>query len=264
MKIKLVACDLDGTLLTANNFISDKTKTNIKLLQNMGIKFCIATGRMFISALPYAKFLELDTPIISYNGALIKDSKSLDVYYSKPLDIVVAKQVLQYGKDNNLYMQKYVEDNLYAEKIINISDIYSKKVGIKIQALGDDFYNVKTAPNKIMFIVEPLKQQAIINEMKSIFAGTAFITSSSKRFIELIDISVNKGAALKFLADYYNIAMAETMAIGDSSNDIDMLDCAGFSVAPENADNIIKDKVDFVSSSNEQDGVALALEKFLL
>ena len=264
MKIKLVACDLDGTLLTDELKISRRTAETIRRAQAAGVKFCIATGRMFRSALRFAEELALDTPLIAYNGALLKDVRTGEVYFSQPMELTAAREVLDFARNNGLYVQKYIDDQLYVEKINEQAASYSYKVRVEAKEQGPDFYRLDTPPDKLLFIVEPARRQAIIEELLGLFAGRASITSSSPRFVEVLNHNVSKGAALCLLARLFSLNPEEVMACGDSHNDLEMLTYAGVSVAMGNAEAPVKSAADFVTAGNEADGVALALEKFVL
>lgn len=262
MAIKIVACDVDGTLINKDNVLTEKVTTTIKKVSSKGVKFCIATGRMFCSAQVFAKELQLDTPLISYNGALIKNAKSQNVYNSNTLDIDVAKDVLQMCKVNNWHVQKYVGDCLSVKVANEKAQYYSSRIKVPLQIEGEDFYKVQEAPNKLMLIVEPKDQQEIMAQLKKNFADKVHITSSNDRFIEVITPGVNKGVALKYLADLYGFLPEEIMACGDSYNDIEMLEFAGLSVVMDNANDEVKKHADFITKSCNEDGVAHALERF--
>lgn len=264
MAIKLIACDLDGTLLDEDNRISERTKAAVKAAQAQGVRFCIATGRMFRSARQFADLLELETPIISYNGALIKDTVTENILRSAPLDISVAEQVLFYCRENDWYVQKYVNDNLYVKALTGYAERYSKRVNVPVIAEGDDFCKLLQAPDKLMLVVDPDEQPKILAKLKQVFAKDVFITTSNNRFIEIIRPNVNKGSALAYLSDYFNIDKAEVMALGDSFNDMEMIEFAGLGIAVENAAQELKEVCDFVTSSNLEDGVAFAIEKHVL
>lgn len=262
MTIKLVACDIDGTLINKDNLLSEKVIDAVQKATAKGVRFCIATGRMFCSAQIFAKQLGLDTPIISYNGSLVKNAKSEEVYYSVCLDIDVAREVLKLCKENSWHTQKYLNDKLYVKDTNNIAKIYSDKINVPLNLEGDEFYEITDSPNKLMVIVEPSEQKQVIDELSKRFKGRLHVTSSNNRFIELLQSGVNKGIALKRLGELFNISPSEIMACGDSYNDLEMLDFAGVSVVTANADDQVKTYADFITTSCNEDGVAVALEQF--
>ena len=263
MAIKLVACDVDGTLINKDNYLSDKVKEMVKKTSAQGVKFCIATGRMFRSAQLFAQELELDTPLISYNGALIKNAQTEKIYHSTTLNKVVAVEILNMCKDNNWHVQKYIDDLLCVKEVNAIAQHYSDRIRVPLAVEGENFYKVQQAPNKLMLIVDPKEQQQIMAELAEKFADSVHITNSNDRFIEVIEPGVNKGVALEYVAALFGLLPEEIMACGDSYNDLEMLQFAGTSVVMDNAPDAVKQHADFVTASCEEDGVAVALEKFI-
>lgn len=264
MTIKFIACDLDGTLLNGQGAISARTQAVIKLAQDKGAIFSIATGRMFCSALQFASLLETKGPVISYNGALVKEAVTGQVLRSLPLDLAAAGEVLAYCKEKGWYAQKYENDFLYVHSLTGYAERYSKKVNVPVEAQGEAFYEFVQPPDKLMLVVEPEEQPSILADLKEKFAGKVFITTSNSRFVEIIRPGVNKAAALKFVCSHLGVDSSEVMAIGDSFNDMEMLEYAGVGVAVENADPQVKAISDFVTLSNDNDGVAKAIEKYVL
>ena len=264
MSIKLIASDLDGTLLNKEGQVSERTKTVIKRVQEEGVTFCIATGRMFRSACQFAKELAIKCPVIAYNGVLIKDPVTDKVMHSTPLDIKVAREVLLYCKKKNWYVQKYEGDFLYVESITGYTERYSSKVNVSVEAQGSAFCQLRQPPYKLMIILEPQEQAAVLQELNEIFGKDIFVTTSNTKFVEIINPCANKGNALSYLCDILDIRKEEVMALGDSFNDIEMLEYAGLAVAMENAVPELKLVSDFVSLDNQKDGVAIAIEKYVL
>ncbi|MDR2007187.1 MAG: Cof-type HAD-IIB family hydrolase [Acidaminococcales bacterium] len=264
MRIKLIACDLDGTLLTSGHTVSVRVRAAINAARAAGALFCIITGRMFCSARSFAEFLSLDTPLAAYNGALIKGAKTGEVYFSRPIDMAIAGEILSFARENGLYLQKYINDRLYVEKINEKARNYSQQINVPAQAEGDAFYDLSAPPDKLLFVVDPAEKPAVARAIERKFSGRVFITSSSPRFIEIVCPGVNKGEALAFIARLLRVERQAVMACGDSFNDLEMLNFAGLSVAVDNAAPEVKAAADFVSLSNDKDGVAVAIEKYVL
>jgi Cof subfamily protein (haloacid dehalogenase superfamily) len=264
MRIRLIACDLDGTLLTSGHTVSARTVAAIDGARAAGAQFCIITGRMFRSAVRFAELLSLDTPLAAYNGALIKSAKTGEIYFSRPLEMKIAGEILSFARKRGLYLQKYLNDRLYVEKINEKARSYSQKVSVAAQEEGDAFYDLSAPPDKLLFVVEPSEQAQVADEIQREFAGRVFVTSSSPRFIEIVSCGVNKGEALAVISRLLRVERQAVMACGDSFNDAEMLDFAGLSVAMGNAAPEIKAAADFVSAGNDEDGVALAIERYAL
>ena len=262
--IKLICSDLDGTLLTKENTISEKTKAAIKKVKEKGVMFCIATGRMFSSASIFAAELGLKSPIISYNGALIKDFVTKEVYFSRTIDIEVAQKILYLCRDNDWLAQLYVDDILYFKEPNETTKRYEKHVNVPAHFVGNSLYDLQGAPDKILLNVDSSKSKDITQILQDSFKDKVFVTSSNDRFIEIVAPGVNKGFAVESLAASINISSDEVMCIGDSYNDLEMIQYAATSVAMGNANETLKNAASFVTLDNDSDGVAFALEKFVL
>ncbi len=264
MKIKLIACDVDGTLLGKKLVLSGRLKSVVKEAGERGVAFCIATGRMFSSALPFAQELGLSTPLIAYNGALVKNAATHELYDANPLDIEVAGEILALCEKKGWYIQKYLNDRLYVAEVTEAGRAYAVRTNVEINPEGGAFYRLATAPHKLMMIAEPEESLLIKKELAEVFGERLAITSSNPRFIELVQPGVNKGTALAHLAAKLSLRPAEIMAIGDAHNDLEMVKFAGIGVAVANAAPELKEAARFVSAACEEDGAALAIEKFVL
>jgi len=224
----------------------------------------VSTGRMYHSALPFAKQLKLDVPLIVYNGAMIKTSLSEELIYHQPVDPAVAKEVFYLAKKNNWYVQSYINDSLYVSKLNDLAKNYATLAKVEIAFAGEGFYDIPEVSTKLMIQDEVEKIPAIRTELKSTLDGKLSITTSKPTFLEITNYGVNKGSALTILASRLGIDRENIMAIGDSGNDIEMLQFAKWSVAMENATVEAKAAACFKTGTNNANGVAEAIEKFVL
>ena len=131
MTVKLIASDMDDTLLNSNTKLSERNAAAIHKAIAKGIVFMIATGRMYVSVKPYADALGLDVPLVTYNGALVKGSKSGKVYYEHPLKLDTALELLAYCKEKGYYIQSYQGDELWVKEETVFSAEYERISGIK-------------------------------------------------------------------------------------------------------------------------------------
>lgn len=264
MSIKLVAVDLDDTLLDRNTAVSSRTRQAIQAAIDQGVTVTVATGRMYPSALPYARQLKLDVPIITYNGALITACLSEKRLYYRPLDYDVACQVLELFRERGWYIQSYINDILYVKEDNDWSRLYERTAGITAEKIGDKLFQPTEAPTKLLSIAEPAKVDEIRETVRSLFGEKLYIANSKPTYLELAHSDVNKGRALAFLADRLQISRKEIMAVGDSINDLDMIEYAGWGVAMGNAADAVKAAAQAVTLRNDEDGVAEAIEKYVL
>ena len=263
MQIKLIASDMDDTLLNHDNKISERNANAIRSALEKNVIFMIATGRMFCSARPYALDLGLDVPLVTYNGALVKGAKSGEVFYEHKLNYDTALEVLAYCKEHKYYAQVYIGDDILVDKKGKWSDKYSEIIGVPITEIGEAVYEIKEAPYKILVMTETEDFQAAWKAFAEKFAGKIVVTSSRDNFLELMEPGVNKWEAVKAVAESYNIKPEETMCIGDSNNDLAMIKNAGIGVAVGNAKDSVKEHAKIVTASNNDDGVAMVVEAIL-
>lgn len=265
MKYKLIVTDLDDTLLREDLTISDRSKRTIRKAVESGIAVALATGRMFPSAAPYARELNLKGPILCCQGAEIADIET-----GRPIKVTaiprkLAVEALRFAENAGLYAQYYSIDEYYFEKECEQSDYYRRTAGVQGKALGrrpSEALNID--PIKILVIAEPRQIRQAHAEATKHFGGNLAIAISKSRYLEITHPRANKGGAVEELAEMLHARREEVMAVGDALNDLPMLKYAGLGVAVANGDEEVKAQADAVTSSNEEDGVAAAIEKYAL
>ncbi|MCH4188592.1 MAG: Cof-type HAD-IIB family hydrolase [Megasphaera sp.] len=263
--IKLIALDLDGTLLCSDKTISDTTLAAIQAARNKGVIVAIATGRMYSTAKRYGAMLNLgDMPMMLYAGGLIQTVETKKVLYNHPIAVEDAAALLALDKEKGWQMQTYIDDVLRVAAYDSWIQGYEHNTGAKAVVCGDDFYTPQGAPNKMLSRgshEELLLRKA---EIEKVLPDRFNIMFSEGTFLEVMPKGVNKGDGLRRLGNLFGVTIDQVMAMGDSQNDIDMLRAAGFSVAMGNAADEIKDAAQAVTLSNDDDGVAAAIERFVL
>ena len=266
MTIRLVAMDLDDTLLRDDCTISERTVAAIRAAQEQGVKITLATGRMPISARPYAKQLSLDIPVINYHGAMIQNALSGEVIFRRVIPVNLAKEIVEYLQEKHFHVQIYLKDQVFAQQLNNYSGIYKRIASVQIEQrdLGQVLAEEAEGVEKILVISEEHDLDALITILTKRYSKAIHFTKSKPMFLELTEITVNKGVALASLAKLYDIAREDVMAIGDSYNDIEMLEYAGLGVAMGNARPEVQIKANVITGTNQEDGVAQALERYVL
>ncbi|MGE5417546.1 MAG: Cof-type HAD-IIB family hydrolase [Acidobacteriota bacterium] len=266
MTIKLVALDLDDTLLTSSLEISPECQEVLQAVQDRGVMITIATGRMFGSAKPYAVGMSTDVPLITYQGALVKKAVSGEVIYYRPVPCEQALQVIEIARDLGCHYQAYFDDRLYMEKLTQEGQDYATLVGSD-PVFEPGLYNLikEKEPTKVIIIKYDLDYLINLeNDLKERFAGRLHITRSKPFFLEALNLEATKGRALEKVSEHFGFHRQEVLAIGDSYNDIEMLDWAGIGVAVANAHPEVKAHADYITLSNDDHGVAEALRHFIL
>ncbi len=267
MKFKLIAIDMDGTLLNSQNDISLRTKNAIDKAKDKGVNIVLATGRILESAKIFADELKLSNPILACNGAIIID-KYRNVIYNRPVEIDLAKKVMNLGREYDIYYHFYNEEFLFSNKYVKgIADYYSgKSQRIDIKLFKDDneiLENKDLNIFKFLFIDNDMDK---LNNLRKDFAAIEGlnITKSWENNLEVMDFRASKGIGLEYLCNEMNISQDQVIAIGDSENDLTMLAFAGLGVAMGNGDEVVKLKSDYITATNDEDGVAKVIEKFIL
>jgi Cof subfamily protein (haloacid dehalogenase superfamily) len=264
MAIKLLAVDLDDTLLDKSSQVSPRCREAIKKAVEKGVTVTVATGRMYAAALPFARQLELDVPIITYNGALIKSSLSGEVLFEQTLDQAVAADVLTLFRERGWYIQVYVGDQLYIAEPNERARIYENLTKVKAIPVGEKLYSMSEHVLKMLSLANENEIQEISRIIQDKFKGKVFAPISRPTYLEIVHPSINKGRSLDFLAKQLGITRDEVMAIGDSNNDLDMIEYAGLGVAMGNALPNVKAAANAVTLANDEDGVADAIYKYIL
>lgn len=265
MEVKLVAIDLDDTLLDSGLRISPRCASDILELRDLGVKVTLATGRMYRSALRYALQLGMELPLITYQGALVKDTLSGEVLYFCPVG-EMASTVMEFLKSRGIYYHAYFDDQLCVESRSPEALAYSQLAGVELNLIPDLIAASRSIPTfKIMAISEQTSRlDPVEADLKACYGQQLYITRSKMHYLEIMHRDANKAQALKLVAEHFGISQSEVLAIGDSYNDLAMLAWAGIGVAVGNAPQLVKDAADYVTSSNDEDGVAEALEKWAL
>ncbi len=262
-KVKLVAVDLDDTLLSKDLEVTDRVKAAVAAVRAAGIYFTVATGRMYQSAARIARSLDVDIPLITYQGALVKSSLSGEVLVDKPLPLVYARQVIARVHQYGYHLNGYLDDRLLMEHNSEEGCHYAAIAGVEVEMVGNLLEYLDRDPTKVIAIAEEPLIDRLKDELTPLYAGKIAISKSKPYFLEFAHREATKGQALAFLASYLGIKRDEIMAVGDGYNDLDMLNYAGLGVVVANAREEIKGYADYVTTAPYGDGVVEALEKFV-
>jgi len=219
---------------------------------------------MFQTALRIVSDLGPDMPIAAYNGALIRMRDSGETLCSTPIDPEEGGRVVRFLWDFGVAFQAYFDDELYVPRLTPASAYYSSKYGAAVHVLGDIDEFARRASLKYLIIEDPARVDSVRRALEAFIGPGLRIMRSQPELLEIVDSRVSKGRALRHLAHRFRIDIAHTMAIGDSENDIDMLREAAVGVAVSGAGRDVQAAADYVVASNDDDGVAEALDTFVL
>jgi hypothetical protein len=269
--IKLLVLDIDGTIAGESNQISSTVQQAVQAAQANGILVAIATGRMYRSALRFHQTLQSPLPLITYQGALIKDPESGELHRHWAVPKQSALQLLDYFEQptfhQRLSIHFYINDQLYVRQITPETELYAERSGIEPIAVGDLRQWLDTEPTKILALSHntDIIDDLLINLRQRYTPAELYFTKSVATFFEVTNPLVNKGTAVKYLAEeLLNFQPNQVMAVGDNFNDVEMLAYAGIGVAMGNAPEEVKALANWVAPSVDQDGAAVAIKTFLL
>jgi len=262
----LIALDLDGTLLKNDKTISPLTKKVIEKAKEAGHIVMIATGRPYRASEAIYKELNLDTPIVNFNGAFIHHphSKEWGIYHS-PLDITTVKEIVE-ACDNFDY------HNIVAEVIDDIYFHYHDDKLLDIFSLGNP---KMTTGNLLEFLEAPptcllihAEEKDVVRIRKHLSDVHADLIDHRRwgdpyHIIEIVRTGLSKAVGLQKVSDYYNIPQKNIIAFGDEDNDFEMIEYAGVGVAMGNGLQELKSRANHITSTNEEDGIAVFLNDYL-
>ncbi len=276
MTIRLLALDIDGTLLDSQQSISQRTRNAICALAERRIPVVLVTGRRFISAHAIALELGLRTPLIAHNGALTKDLESLDVIDYRPLPRAYAKEFVRlartmgrgvvccddpYGDGRGVTDAIHDEDGHFSR--------YLHRGRYQVGRVDDLWTHLDHDPIQMMSLgrYEAMERFAEILTAQMSSVANILRTSYPTRdmtFVDMVDASASKAVALAAVARHLGIAPANVMAVGDNHNDLEMLEYSGVGVLMGNAEEPLKQMGFRTTASNDEDGLAQAIEELVL
>lgn len=272
-KYKLICLDVDGTLLNDQKQVSYGNKSAIKKATELGIKVTICTGRLFIAAQVFADMAGIKIPLITANGAFVREQETDNVIFKAILGKDNCHNVVKAIKRNHITPNFNTTDTVLTDKISYSSETYlkmnkilpkDKQIKIEIitdwdlaiEKYGDDILKCILIDNDIEKILKVKEELINLNSME--------IQSSLWDNVEIMNKGINKGNAVKMLAEYYGIERSEIICIGDNENDISMIEYAGMGIAMGNAEESVKKIADLVTETNNNDGVGRAIESILV
>lgn len=266
MTYKMIVLDLDDTLLDDAHNITPYTKEMLLKAQKHGIRIVLASGRPTFGMLDLAKELNLDafgSHILSFNGGKIIDCQTNEVMYQSTLTMEDVKDLYQASLVEGVFVQTYDDLNIITDKANPYTDIEADITGLPIRVVDDFLAAVAEEPVKLLMVDAPEKLIPVEKKLSQQFSDRFTVLRSKPYFLEFTEKGVTKGSSLSRLIDHLHIKAEEVIAIGDSYNDLAMIEFAGLGVAMGNAVEEVKERADFVTLSNTEDGVGHVINQFI-
>lgn len=268
MRYRLLAIDLDETLLDGRGKISPRSKQAIGAAMDRDVIVTISTGRMYLSSLPYARELDLNKewPLISYMGALIKTAGQGNTLLHCPMTLKTAVAIAAAAEEEGEEVGAYFDDHLYINRENRYSGYYRNKYDVRVKQVGRlDYFLEKEGcrPTKMTIFNWEGKFSRMEKLLGERYPGEFTMLRPHPFFLEFTHRRATKGQALHWLTGKLDIRREEMISFGDSANDLDMIQYAGLGVAMANATPEVLEAADLVTAANTEDGVARLIEEYI-
>ena len=265
--IKLVVTDIDDTLVNSRNEISEKNREVIEKCKEQDIKVILASGRPDFGMMKIVEDLKLDSYdnyLLSYNGARIANLKTGEVVYEKFLSPERIKFLIDIALENDCDILTYQNGDVLTNRDNEYARVEVGLVGAKLIIAENMKEHIKEGAAKVIILKHPDEAQAVKEKLQNELGDEYEVATSKPFFIEVNDKGISKGDSLDALCKKLGLTKDNVMALGDGLNDLSMIEFAGMGVAVDNANPVLKEAADFISKSNDEDGFAYAIEKFIL
>lgn len=268
MSYKLLVMDIDGTLTNSQKKVTEKTKSSILKIQQQGITVAIASGRPTPGIKAIADELELSRYggfVLSYNGAKIINCQSNESVYNSVLPQEFLPEIYDFAVEHSLGIITYENSGIVSGNGVNkYVELEARITGLPIKEVDNFAQYVDFDVNKCLLSADGDYLATVEPVMKEKFGDRLNIFRSEPFFLEVMPQGIDKANSLKHLLQHLNLTKDEMICCGDGFNDLSMIQYAGLGVAMENAQQCVKDAADFITLSNDDDGVAYVIERFIL
>ena len=265
-RYKILALDIDGTLTTSDKIITKETKEAVIRLQENGIKVIIASGRSeygFRHIVDELEFVKFGSYVMSFNGGRIINCATGEIVYDNPLALTYLPEIYEAAVQNNLGIIGYENDCLISGNGIDKYQEYDAwACKMKLKEVENFPVYFKKPFNKCLLTGEPEHLREVLDNVRKRFEGRLNIFLSEEFFVEVLPDNVHKAAALESFIHKLGVDRKELICIGDGANDITMIEYAGMGVAMANSNPLLIDKADYITDSNDNNGVLKAIKRF--
>ncbi len=261
---RLAAFDLDGTLLNSQHALSTENREALQALVTNDILVVLISGRMHRSMKPISDQIGLESPIISYNGGMIRHATSSEIYHHIPVPADCALAIVDACAQQGLHLNFCLNDELYVTERNTWSELYEIRTGVPATPIGDLRELAGETPTKLLIIHTPEELPSLLSNFQNDYGKKLYVTQTQPEYIEFMNAEVSKGQALSVLANRFGIPIDTVVAFGDSYNDESLLQTAGFGIAMANGVTPIRACADYITGTNDDNGVARAISELIL
>lgn len=266
MDYQILALDLDGTLTNSKKEITPQTKEALIWIQENGIKVVLASGRPTTGVLPLAKELQLErfgSYILSFNGGRITDCRSREIIYNRLLPKNIAAPLFEIVRHFDVdivgYSEKAILSGLHTNQY---TELESRINGLPVRHIEPFTEHIEADNNKFLITGEPDEIARVKDKLIPHFHGLLNIYCSDPFFLEIMPQNIDKAHSLEKLLSSIGLTTDQMICCGDGYNDITMIQSAGLGVAMANAQPAVKEAADFITLSNDDDGILHVIQQF--
>ena len=260
---KLIAADIDGTLLDSARVLRPATENAIRRAREAGVLFTLSTGRPIQGIRKFRHLLSPDVPVITYNGSMVLTADTGRIILSDRLPEDAARTVWREGCARGTTVVAWADNRLYCNRVSEIVLDY-RTLTMETPNEIADFEPIAGHVTKMIWLDDAETVVRYRAELGTSLGDGVRFTTSNPRYLEFMNSRVSKSAALRAVADALGFAREEIIAIGDGLNDLDMIEAAGMGVAMGNAHPRVLAAADFVTKTNDEDGLAYMIEELIL
>jgi Cof subfamily protein (haloacid dehalogenase superfamily) len=218
---------------------------------------------MYRSALPFARAAGIEEPLVCYQGAAVVDPVTGEWLLHEPIPVALAREAIAAVQDAGFNLNCYVDDQLYVAEMTEHARRYAEFQFLPVTAVGDLLAWLERPPTKLVIVGDPAALDALRPRLVEQFGKRLFLAKSLPYFLELASPAISKGTGLAFVAEHLGFATEATVAFGDGENDLELLERAGYAVAVENGQDLLKARADWICPGPDQQGIAQVLEAYL-
>jgi Cof subfamily protein (haloacid dehalogenase superfamily) len=262
--IKLIALDLDGTLLRSDKTISPRNHAAVRCAIEAGMHVILASGRMHSATVKYAVDLDFapDTFVVSYNGAMARSVVG-ETLFDLPLAAESASYVVGFCQEHGHHLNYYLNDTLYTAANDRWVDVYLSRTGSETTIVGDLNRFAGERPTKLIIIDDKPVIDRLLPTLQAHFGDSANVMQTDDEYLEFMAAGANKGLAVQRVAANLGVSQDQCLAMGDNFNDLTMLVWAGRGVAMSNGRRALLDRIVEHAPAADDDGVATVIESLI-